>query len=881
MEELESHDCHHHHLHEQQDCKVSFQLPAVITDTPHREPFIHISPMPDNTLLALGQDGLLSLWTADLKLKKSRYILDENKQQNRKIKWISDSTLMPHYNKIIVGTCDREIRLYELSNFEPYCQIVSFETMPLHLGYSQRDTDEGIIYFGDEQGCVNIILISHMAETLRNWTKCHAMEDIPSISIDNIAELSYVKFVRWKVHNDWVTQITYVHSIESIISSSNDDYTSLIIGCVEGTKNLQKHFKDLMESGGMKSKRSMLAGSVPQKRNTNDESLFRVKRGIKTFDFSKEANVLVTGGMDRIVRVWNPYVSGWPTGLLRGHSSPITYLQIADENTKIYSVSTDCAVMVWDIENQSCLHNVISKASQIRGEIATCYFSHLLRALYLATDNLAVLQLQESVTQHRMSSVSHNEPVTSCLYNHFHHQIISCTEASVLKTWDLLTGQLMCEVQTAHGRSAVTCLALDSGGNRLVTGGRDGSLKQWHYMSNSITFMKMLRRGKSEHSKDGISDVTYTEHSNCRYIISVSCDGQIRIFLDQHEAAISDEDYPQCIWENNMAKGKFSLAASSLNLMATSNCIGEVCVWSLGSGDVLFHLNVLKRGELENGTDDLIINKVLFMCSRLERRKEAAALIASGPKGNITFWSIAGGGKAYASFGGSHYRSVVSDMAISEDDSMLCAADQHFYVYIWNISHYAMEGPEEKPPVLLHCWRAHLYAISRVIPVAKHKVIVTSSQDCTVKLWTLQGEYIGTFGQDKPWCIKITDGKEKIGNNNFTCMEQVSPAVFKSGQDPEKKQEQWDNGPEGEAFSIPIDETDIAKDLKEMNKLNSGIRIKTLGSKQLELQQSWNSSNWKLSTYKSLQICDLMPVPATIRKPNLREELNDPYDLAF
>lgn len=27
--------------------------------------------------------------------------------------------------------------------------------------------------------------------------------------------------------------------------------------------------------------------------------------------------------------------------------------------------------------------------------------------------------------------------------------------------------------------------------------------------------------------------------------------------------------------------------------------------------------------------------------------------------------------------------------------------------------------------------------------MVKHKVIVTSSQDCTVKLWTMHGEYIG------------------------------------------------------------------------------------------------------------------------------------------
>ncbi|CAI9541431.1 unnamed protein product [Staurois parvus] len=105
----------------------------------------------------------------------------------------------------------------------------------------------------------------------------------------------------------------------------------------------------------------------------------------------------------------------------------------------------------------------------------------------------------------------------------------------------------------------------------------------------------------------------------------------------------------------------------------------------------------------------------------------------------------------------------------------------------------------------------------------------------------------------------------------------MSPAVYESRQEPEEEQEQQDNSSEGEVFSISIDETDIAKDLKEINTLNCKNRIKTMGSKQLELQHSWG----RLGAYKFLQICDLIPVPSTIRKPNLRAELNDPYDLSF
>ncbi|KAG8453887.1 hypothetical protein GDO86_000492 [Hymenochirus boettgeri] len=624
--------------------KVSFHLPATVTETPHREPFIRISPMPDNTLLAVGQDGLISIWAPDLKLKRSRFILDENKQQNRNMKWVTDSTLMPHYNKMIIGTCDRELRLYELSNFEPYCQIVGLETLPLHLGYSTRDIDECVIYFGDEQGCINVILISHVAETIRNWTKSQVVDEIPSVSMDMMEGGGHVKYLRWKVHNDWVTQIRYVHTIDSIISSSNDDYTALVIGCVEGTKNLQKRLKDLMDSSSTRSKRSMLSGNAPPKRNISDESLFKVKRGVKTFDFCKDTNTLVTGGLDRIVRIWNPYVPGWPIGLLRGHTSPITFLQIADGNTKIYSVSTDCTVMVWDIEDHACLINIISKASQIRGEIATCFFSPNLQALYIATELFSVLQLQDNATQTVHPSVSHNEPVTCCQYNNVLEQVVSCSERSVIRIWDLLTGHLISEIKEAHGISAVTCLAIDKSGNRMISGARDGSLKQWDLKSSTVTCLNTLKQSRSGRLVDELYDCTYAQLYKHWFMISVGCNKEIAVFPVITSSAAY---FISCICHFHFVQRKnhkgdiLCVASLPPHLVATSSSKGEILVWDLNSSHIICNINAPGREEQhkETGLNEAMIKKIYFLHSR-EWKNDSAVLVASGPGDCIIYLSL-------------------------------------------------------------------------------------------------------------------------------------------------------------------------------------------------------------------------------------------------
>lgn len=58
------------------------------------------------------------------------------------------------------------------------------------------------------------------------------------------------------------------------------------------------------------------------------------------------AIVLLMPGMDRIVRIWNPYVTSKPTGMLRGHSAPICYLFIAEEENRVFSISTDRCIRV-------------------------------------------------------------------------------------------------------------------------------------------------------------------------------------------------------------------------------------------------------------------------------------------------------------------------------------------------------------------------------------------------------------------------------------------------------------------------------------------------------------------------------------------------------
>ncbi|KAI5933508.1 putative zinc finger protein 542 [Manis javanica] len=114
--------------------KVSFQPPAELQGLPYGSPMKRILSMPDDTFIMTREDGAIYFWSLQLKLKRRKRVFD--KCTTRKPRWVTDVISMPQHNKLVIGTGNRKIQLYELSNMEPYCQIGGLEAVPLKLDCS-------------------------------------------------------------------------------------------------------------------------------------------------------------------------------------------------------------------------------------------------------------------------------------------------------------------------------------------------------------------------------------------------------------------------------------------------------------------------------------------------------------------------------------------------------------------------------------------------------------------------------------------------------------------------------------------------------------------------------------------------------------------------
>ena len=70
-------------------------------------------------------------------------------------------------------------------------------------------------------------------------------------------------------------------------------------------------------------------------------------QGVECFDYSKTLNVMVTGGTDHVVRLWNPYVTSRAVALLHGHSMAIVDVKIYEPLAQVFSYSRDTVCIAY------------------------------------------------------------------------------------------------------------------------------------------------------------------------------------------------------------------------------------------------------------------------------------------------------------------------------------------------------------------------------------------------------------------------------------------------------------------------------------------------------------------------------------------------------
>ncbi|CAF0961507.1 unnamed protein product [Rotaria magnacalcarata] len=750
----------------------------------------------------ISKEGYLGLWTPYLNLERIYTVIDElddgtngtagvmGQNRRRAGTWITDAIYMPDVHKLVLTSTSRDLRFFTITS-ETFLEdfvLFGIKNVPTCLEYYPSQpggNSESSLIFGDDCGYIHILYFKNPINSLfdpvkrkTDTTKYDKLSANPTQRIfwDELKE--HEKFVKYHsmgaIHREYVRKILYLPHNNSIIASSGDNRNSLII------TNINKLKKPY---------------------------IFRLYKGCECFDYSKELNLLITGGADYLARIWNPYVTQKNVAILEGHHAAVIDIKINERLAQCYTFSYDAMVKAWDLKEFFCLQTIsVRFPSTLGGKKPS--FGLFPMDLYLnkstnttettlpgglvlaCNDYLCLMKLGQDLSRDGSLTETHVASVSCAVYNPKLKQLITCADNSSIGAWDIESGRKAYFILDAHDGEEITCIAMDRSYRKIATGARNGVIKLW----NSANGQNLLVLPSVQDAE--ITGIIFFDKG----IITVGWSRKIVKYPD----IISELVVPKAdlTWRGSQIHRDDILCLDHLlpvsNIMCTASYDGEINVWSIDTEKLIMCLRKGSATELRRSPSNyrrsssrrsiangpVPIDKLLFLRSRAKENMKFGVLISS-EGGNLNWWSLYGERRHMGVFDGSS-KSGESILAMCTDASnrYLICGDTHGEIRVWNIENYCCSTAspvlfDSTTPPLVHFWQAHLSPIifcEWTDYKGQGDFILTGSTDHTARLWTISGEEIGIFGQRQLWDIELIipsrvtiddeQIREKSANNN-------------------------------------------------------------------------------------------------------------------
>ncbi|CAG7941476.1 unnamed protein product [Penicillium olsonii] len=249
-------------------------------------------------------------------------------------------------------------------------------------------------------------------------------------------------------------------------------------------------------------------------------------------------DILVSGGCDREVRVWN-MATGAGIHLLRGHTSTVRCLKMSDRNTAI-SGSRDTTLRIWDLATGTCRNVLVGHQASVR-----CLAIHGDLVVSGSYDTTARIW---SISQGRcLRTLSgHFSQIYAIAFDG--RRIATGSLDTSVRIWDPHTGQ--CHAILQGHTSLVGQLQMRD--DTLVTGGSDGSVRVW-----SLTKMAPIHRLAAHDNS-----VTSLQFDKTR-IVSGGSDGRVKVWNLQTGQLLRELSSPaEAVWRVAFEDEKAVIMAS-------------------------------------------------------------------------------------------------------------------------------------------------------------------------------------------------------------------------------------------------------------------------------------------------------------------------------
>ncbi|XP_028013882.1 WD repeat-containing protein 64 isoform X2 [Eptesicus fuscus] len=436
---------------------VSRKQRVVITGSRRRDVIKCMVKIPQlDLLIAASQRGLITVFNNQMRVQNSTTVTDTS--------WITGCDYLSQLKRI-VATTERTIIVWDYkaqgSSQENYFVIKPMDhcllcvcVVPLSDQLCRDD-----ILLGDDGGFVNKFTVNTEDFGLKQTKTKKKLQN-------QVLDSKDFKSVKRKLHNDWVMKIRFITTLNCFGSCSLDSVHSLVL---ESLKRLEDN--------------------APVRE-------FSMPRGANTFCYCIKANVIVTGGDDKVLRLWHPNISTKPVGKLVGHMFSITEIVTNEKDQLVISLSSAKVFRVWDIQTLSLLqvfHD--SQGGPGDMQIYSMIYDANHGMLIAGSTVIDMYPLTRMIQDTKQVPHTHEREINVMLHNKHFHQVLTICSESIIKVWELETGLQIYQILDPHGFNIeLTSAAIDDSGFLFATGAYNGTVKIWDFGSGQE--MKVLPEGK-------------------------------------------------------------------------------------------------------------------------------------------------------------------------------------------------------------------------------------------------------------------------------------------------------------------------------------------------------------------------------------------------
>ncbi len=187
---------------------------------------------------------------------------------------------------------------------------------------------------------------------------------------------------------------------------------------------------------------------------------------------SADSTLLVSGGRDNLVRLWNPR-TGEMRGMLVGHTAWVTRVALSPDGSRIASGSQDTTVRLWDVSTLSLITTLTQHTGSVTG-VAFSPDGHL-----LATTGLdGIIWIGAADTGTKIAQLSNFDgPVWSIAFSHDSRRLAAGSADGTIWLWGLYDNSI---TRLAGHTGPVTALSFSADDSRLISAGWDRTARLWN-----------------------------------------------------------------------------------------------------------------------------------------------------------------------------------------------------------------------------------------------------------------------------------------------------------------------------------------------------------------------------------------------------------------